>query len=471
MTTVRRSLISVSATVGTTESVCPDCLRTIPAELVAEGDDVFLAKVCPDHGASRTIVWRGAPAMGSWERCKTAAHPARPTTPVERGCPHDCGLCADHRQETCTALIEVTQRCNLRCAFCFASAGPDAPPDPDMATIEGWYRAVLASNGRCNVQLSGGEPTTRDDLPEIVALGRSLGFTFIQLNSNGVRLADDADFVRRLAEAGLSSVFLQFDGTDDRIHRTTRGRRLLDAKTAAVEHCGEHGIGVVLVPTLVPGVNTDDIGAIVRFALDRFPTVRGVHFQPVTYLGRYPEAPGDAERITIPEVIRALDAQTGGLVAASSLTTGGCEHARCSFHGNYVVMPDGRLIGWTRHSGESCCSSAGAVDTPLPSAAEGAAKARAFVRTHWGAPAGDDAPGVASPRSLGDWDVFLERQQTHSFVISGMAFQDAWSLDLERLRECCIHTVAPDGRLVPFCAYNLTDRSGRALHRGAAVSP
>jgi uncharacterized radical SAM superfamily Fe-S cluster-containing enzyme len=448
---------------STTESVCPECLTSIAAELVTEGDDVYLVKSCPDHGTFRTIAWRGAPDLTGWVRCTDPSHPTEPATAVDRGCPFDCGLCPDHRQQTCTALLEVTQHCDLRCRFCFASAGPGAPPDPGLATVEGWYRSLLASNGPCNVQLSGGEPTGRHDLADIVALGRSLGFEFIQLNTNGLRLASDGSLAPRLADAGLSSVFLQFDGTTDEINRSIRGRRMLAQKIGAIERCGDLGLGVVLVPTLVPGVNTGDIGAIIRFALGHFPTVRGVHFQPVAHLGRYPEQPTDGDRITIPEVIRAVEAQTGGLITADSLTTGGCENARCSFHGNYVVMPDGSLIPWTRHRPGSCC--------PPSSAAEGAARARRFVADHWSGPGrGEQVTGPPAPadgRRLGDWELLLERRQTHAFTLSGMAFQDAWTLDLERLRDCCIHTIAPDGRIVPFCAYNLTDRSGRPLYRGA----
>ena len=130
---------------ATTESVCPECLQRIP------GGDVFLAKTCPEHGEFRAVVWRGAPDFIGWSRPKVPAYPTAPATGIGLGCPFDCGLCPDHRQQTCTALLEVTQRCDLRCSFCFAAAGPDAPPDPDLATIEGWYRGLLASNGPCNV--------------------------------------------------------------------------------------------------------------------------------------------------------------------------------------------------------------------------------------------------------------------------------------------------------------------------------
>jgi uncharacterized radical SAM superfamily Fe-S cluster-containing enzyme len=449
--------IDTGQVLSTTESVCPECLARLVTERVLIGDEVYLRKTCAEHGTFLTIIWRGQPAYIEWVKPKIPAHPANPFTSIDRGCPYDCGLCADHHQHTCTALLEVTQRCDLRCPFCFASAGTSSTPGPDLTTIASWYRRLIEAGGPYNIQLSGGEPTLRDDLPDIIALGKSLGFNFIQLNTNGLRLARDPTYVKALQAAGLSSVFLQFDGTRDDIFTALRGVKLLDRKRAAIERCLEYDLGVVLVPTLVPGVNTDDLGNIIRFALDYFPGVRGVHFQPVSYFGRYPQAPADTDRITIPEVMRAIADQTQGLIKVEHFTTSGCENALCSLHGNFVVMPNGDLRPWTKQTNSSCC-------TPQP-AEIGAAKTRDFVAKHW-----SSAPNVVTldsigSSSFGEWDVFLERTKTHTFCISGMAFQDAWNLDLDRLRDCCIHTVSPDGRLIPFCAYNLTDRQGRALYR------
>jgi 7,8-dihydro-6-hydroxymethylpterin dimethyltransferase len=442
---------------STTESVCPECLARLSAERVLVGDDVYLRKTCPEHGPFQAVIWRGPPLYSEWVKPKIPAHPVNPFTSIDRGCPYDCGLCADHRQQTCTALLEVTQRCDLRCPFCFADAGTAATPDPDLRTLEAWYRRLLDAGGPCNIQLSGGEPTVRDDLPDAVALGKSLGFEFIQLNTNGLRLARDPAYANALKDAGLSSVFLQFDGTRDDIFTALRGVQLLDRKRAAIERCVENDLGVVLVPTLVPGVNTGDLGNLIRLALEYFPGVRGVHFQPVSYFGRYPQAPADADRITIPEVIRAIEQQTRGLIKAANFTTSGCENALCSLHGNFVVMPNGDLRPWTQQAAASC-------RTPQP-AEIGAARTRDFVATYWSSTANLVTLDNIASSSFGEWEVFLARTKTHTFCISGMAFQDAWNLDLDRLRDCCIHSVSPAGRLIPFCAYNLTDRSGRALYR------
>ncbi|WP_347491499.1 radical SAM (seleno)protein TrsS [Desulfoscipio sp. XC116] len=454
-----------------TESLCPYCLSKIPARRVARGDEVFLEKECPEHGSFKVPIWRGRPLFQSWIRPKIPADIKVPLTRVERGCPFDCGLCPDHRQHTCTAVLEVTGRCNLRCSFCFADAGKVAP-DPDPETVRGWYRRLLDVGGPYNIQLSGGEPTMRDDLPELVAMGREMGFGFIQLNTNGLRLSREPQFLEALSQAGLASLFLQFDGTQEEIYRKLRGGDFLAAKLETIRLCGELGIGVILVPTVVPGVNDHNLGSIIDLALEWLPIVRGVHFQPVSYFGRYPQPPSEKMRITLPEVISNIEHQTAGRIKIENFRPPGCENALCSFHGNFILMPDGGLLPTTRHdsarqASNCCCTPELAVD--------GSRKARKFVANHWSAmqplPSRQTGSCKCSAAEQNDeqpdsLDLFLERAKTHTFCISGMAFQDVWNVDLERVKDCCIHTVSPDGKLIPFCAYNLTDNQGRSIYRG-----
>ncbi|SMD11632.1 radical SAM (seleno)protein TrsS [Sporomusa malonica] len=445
-----------------TQSVCPECLQRIPAQRVARGDDVFLKKCCPEHGEYQVRIWQGEAAYLNWNSPQIPSSPAVCATEKDRGCPFDCGLCPDHRQQTCCVLLEVTNKCNLQCPVCFAASLLDEQEQPDLAVIEGWYRMLMNSGGPYNIQLSGGEPTVRDDLPEIISMGKRLGFDFFQVNTNGLRLATDDEYVGRLKAAGLNCVFLQFDGMNDNVYTKLRGRALLDIKKQVLEVCAAHDIGVVLVPTLVPGVNDEHIGDILKFAISRMPTVRGVHFQPISYFGRYPEAPVDADRITLPEVIREIEKQTGGQMKAEHFRPPGGEHAHCSFHGNFALMPDGDLKPLLPQSTGTCCC------TPTTG---GAKRARQFVARQWSS-ATTAASRSNQPRSsegatgsLTSLDEFLERVSTYKLAVSGMAFQDAWTLDLDRLKQCFIHVVSPEGRLVPFCAYNLTDRQGRALYR------
>ena len=323
----------------------------------------------------------------------------------------------------------------------------------------------LTEPGKTLLQLSGGEPTVRDDLPEIVAYAKQVGCKYVQLNSNGLRLAEDEVFVKRLADAGLSFVFMQFDGVDDAVYEKLRRRPMLEVKKRAIEQCGRYGIGVTLVPVLVPGVNTEQIGDIIRFAIQRSPYVRGVHFQPVSYFGRIPELPADDDRYTLDELLEAVVSQSGGLIKEEQIAPSCCDHPMCGFHGDFIVMPGDKLMPLTNYSGktetepegEGCCCG--------PDPAE---KNREFVGRRWERRDLEETCccGEKEPESeacccgeesvdITNMEDFLKRAKSHGFTITSMAFQDAGNLDIERLRQCSLH-VYKDGKKIPFCAYYLS---------------
>lgn len=441
-----------------TESLCPICLLKIEAFYQKREEDIILYKTCPQHGVFETVVWRGEPNFESWQVEKIHTHPKVPFTEIFKGCPYDCGPCADHLQQPCCVLLEVTQRCNLECPLCFASSRKNSQTDPPLGKITQWFKRLQDTQTNLNIQLSGGEPTVRDDLDEIIRIGREAGFTYFQLNTNGLRLASDPNYLERLVQAGLSCVYLQFDGVSDSVYQFMRGRSLFSIKEQAVRNCINAGVGLVLVPTIIPGVNDGEIGDIFRFALRYHPGVRGIHFQPVSYFGRFPHPPRDQDRITLPEIIHLLVKQSGGAVKQEHFKAATAEHARCTFSGNFVVMPDGELKSLTRFKPAGCGCQA-------VSAEQARMRGQSFVARTWSV-----QPAVEQPKQpvsgFAAWDGFLSRTKTHSFAISGMAFQDAWTIDLARLKQCKIFIYAPDGRLIPFCAYNLTSQDGETLYRG-----
>ena len=461
-----------------TRSVCPVCRKTLPAVLARfeERAGVYLQRECPDHGLFRTMVWQDHMSFENWIRRETLLSDA------EKHCSGDCRACASHPQDTCCVILEVSRRCNLHCTYCFANGGApgnyrgEAPAQPSFEELCASVDRIIQLAGSPLLQLSGGEPTLRDDLPELVQYARKAGCSYVQINTNGIRLAADEAYVGKLAEAGLDIAFLQFDGTDDGIYRALRGQALLETKLAAIANCGKHGIGVTLVPTIVPGINDHEIGNIVRKAVELFPAVRSVHFQPVTYMDRFP-APGTAssgsgqliadapdpassgsgqltadapgappeKRYTLDALMHDLCIQTG--IPETSLLPSRCDHAVCEFHAKFIFNARRELVPVTDQ----------AFDARQERTT--AARNRRYVAEHWrGRPEPADLPLLPPPgerlaaeeREPLEFDDFVRQLRFRSMTVSAMAFQDRFNMDLERLCRCSLH-IYENGKLLPFC--------------------
>ena len=427
----------MKTTIRETRSVCPVCLKNLPAVLTRrDNGQIWLEKTCPDHGFVEVPVWQGRMDFDRW---------LLETQPLPEGCglscPQNCGICPEHEIGTCCTLLEVTRRCNLRCRYCFADVGTgeDLPIEECKAAI----RDIVRQCGQPLLQFSGGEPTLRDDLPELVRYAKETGCSYTQVNTNGIRLAEDPDYVRRLAEAGLDIVFLQFDGIRDDIYRTLRGRDLLETKLEAIRKCSEARIGITLVPTVVKGVNDDNLGEIVKLAARLAPGVRGVHFQPVSYFGRYPTAPEAGERYTLDMLMTDIADQAG--IPIDSFMPSHCDHPLCGFHASFLIGPDGGLkaLSSITHSAHSrgCASDN-----------------REYVARHWRR-APEEVPPAGSFSDEMDFDTFLSRLRHRSLTLSAMAFQDAMNLNIERLHRCSLH-VYDSRKIKPFCARYLSKMKG-----------
>ncbi len=453
--------------IRTTRSVCPVCLKPLKASLILRNGIVYQDKHCPEHGDFSVPVWHNKIAMDLWRKGVDELK-------ADEGlsCPGNCGICSEHQSGTCCALMEVTKRCNLNCRFCFAHGG-ETDEQPPLSELMETVRNIMTSGKKPLLQLSGGEPTLRDDLPALIAWAKACGAPYVQLNSNGIRLANDEAYVRDLAGAGLSFVFMQFDGVDDDVYMTLRGKPLLDTKIKAIEMCGKYNLGVSLVPTVVRGVNDNQLGKIVSFAAAHSPVVRGVHFQPVSYFGRNP---GNSEnRYTMDELIAGLGEQIG--LPAGCIVPSHCDHPMCGFHGSFIVSEDKSLMPLSSFAG----------DIVKKTSAEAN---REYVAKHWISAAeneegccgknaaassdsvidkeepcccccGDDAvvdevkTVVKKNDDAIELDDFLRLVKERSLTLSSMAFMDSYNFDIERLRHCSLH-VWKDGKLMPFCSAYLT---------------
>ena len=425
---------AVAEPIRETRSVCPVCLKNIPARLMREdGGRILLEKTCPVHGDFRVPVWQGRVNFEEWLLGTESLPPD-----CGLSCPGNCGICAEHEIGTCCALLEVTNRCNLRCRYCFANGGSE-DCDPSVQELKDAILDIVRLCRQPLLQFSGGEPTLRNDLPELIRFAKESGCSYTQVNTNGIRLAKDPDYARQLAEAGLDIVFLQFDGTRNEIYKTLRGAQLLETKLEVIRVCAEQKLGVTLVPTVVSGVNDDNLGEIISLAVSLAPGVRGIHFQPVSFFGRYPEAPGEDDRYTLDQLMADIGEQAQ--IPIECFMPSRCDHPLCGFHASFLIEPDGRLkplSSITHSSHRHGCEKDN----------------REYVARHW-MRAPEEPVLTGSFSDVMDFDTFLYRLRHNSLTLSAMAFQDAMNLNIERLHRCSLH-VYDQGKIKPFCAKYLS---------------
>ena len=449
---------------GTTQSLCPECLALVPAKIIARGKRVYFRKRCPEHGVREDFVCSDVAYYDQMEYSLPGKIPAEFGVEPDKGCPYDCGLCTEHEQHTCIGLVEVTTSCNLRCPMCFASSGPGGK-HLSFADCVAAIDRLVAVEGRAEVlQLSGGEPTLHPDFLRVLDYAVTQPIDIIMINTNGIRLAHDEAMLDAIAWHGPRvEVYLQFDGFDDDGLEKLRGERLAATKLKAVEMLGERGIKVSLVCTLQPGVNDGEIGRIVEFGVAR-PWVTGISFQPATYSGRH-VLPEDLERrITFPDVIHAIEDQTDGMFRADDFMPLPCAHPNChsltyAFRSGGQVVPLLRFIDARKH-----------LDILANGLLFTRNRARQLIERYL-AQTGCGVgcfPEVAEAESQAAGHEFFARAiaeelaQADVFRITITSFLDAYNFDVRRLMKCCIHHVLPSGHVIPFCAYNVLYREGHA---------
>ncbi len=294
-------------------SICSTCYRKVEAKTVFQDGNVYLLKRCPEHGHERVLV---ADDIDYYRRCrevfiKPPEMPLVYNTPVKWGCPYDCGLCTDHEQHSCLSLIEICDYCNLRCPVCYAASGPERQQFRDLALIEKMLDAVVRNEGHPDVvQISGGEPTMHPEFFKVVDLAKARPIRHLMVNTNGVRIAQDEEFVKQLADIAEDfEVYLQFDSFEREPLMQLRGADLRRVRMDALEKLNRYNISTNLVVTLKKGLNDHEIGKTIDFALEQ-RCVRGVTLQPIQDAGRLENFNPATDRLTLTEVRRKILEQT-----------------------------------------------------------------------------------------------------------------------------------------------------------------
>jgi hypothetical protein len=455
---------------GQTTSLCETCLALVPAKVIAEGQSVYFQKRCPEHGVQKTLI---ADDLGYWKSqrdwLKPGDRPLMPHTATEHGCPYDCGLCPDHEQHSCLAIIEINDACNLTCPVCFAGSGVGYGGHRPLAEVVRMLDAIVASEGEPDlVQLSGGEPTLHPQVFEILDAAKARPIRHLMINTNGLRIARESGFAERLAAymPGFE-VYLQFDSLKREALMELRGADLTRVRIEALEALEAANISTTLVVTVKKGVNDAEIPDIVRFSLG-WRCVRGITFQPIQDAGRNEGFDARANRIVLTEIRRRI--AEAGIFSLADLIPLPCN-------------PDQICIGYGLREGRRVSPITALLPrevlvaaTPNTVAFEAypELQQRVFDLLSLSTAQGDTSeklssllcclPEVAAPEGL---------SYEHTFRVVISQFLDRFNFDLGTVKRSCVHFVQPDGRIIPFDTFNTFYRPGvagnAALARGQGV--
>jgi uncharacterized radical SAM superfamily Fe-S cluster-containing enzyme len=469
-----------------TKSLCPECLKVIEADIKEDDGKVMLEKTCPEHGFFKDVYWGDADFYKRAQHfIKKGKGVSNPATKRDKGCPYDCGICDEHNTSTILANIDLTNRCNMKCPICFADTTSEYLYEPSFEEI-----VQMMKNLRdelpvpCKaVQFSGGEPTVRKDLPDIIKKAREFGFMQIQIATNGIKLAESADYCRQLRDAGLNTVYLQFDGVTPDVYEKTRGMNAWPIKEKAIKNCETVGAtSICLVPTLAKGINDHQVGDIINYAFEHRKAIRAINFQPISFAGRLTYEDLVNMRITIPDFAALVEEQTDGQITkedfytvptvvpishmVEALTGNPQIELTCHFAcgtATYVFKDGDRLVPITQfldvkelvtYMEELSKEPISTVKKPVIGA-KLLNKLRKCIDK-------DKTPSYLNIEKM-LIDIFLGRKYLDEFsyeavLIGCMHFQDGYNFDLERVQQCAIHYALPNGKIIPFCPFNTVHR-------------
>lgn len=441
---------------GQTSSLCEICLEVVPAKIILEDDGVHYLKRCRVHGVQKTLI---SDDISYWksqkEWLKPGDRPLAPQSKTEAGCPFDCGLCPDHEQHSCLAIIEINSACNLACPVCFADADDAHGGHLPLATVEAMLDALVASEGEPDlVQLSGGEPTLHPDFFAILEAAKRRPIRHIMINTNGVRIAQDAAFVEKLARyaPGLE-IYLQFDSLDDAALVNLRGARLARVRQAALAALERVGLSTTLVAVVKRGVNDHEIGAIVQHAL-QWSCVRGITFQPIQDAGRNDGFDAKANRMLLTQIRREV-------VKAGVFSDEDMNPLPCN--------PDQICIGYGLRQGAHVTPITSLLPRALLLQGPNAVSYEAYPKLRQ---AVIDLLSLATTQCnsteklagvlccLPQAIVPAELTYANSFRVVIMQFLDRYNFDLATVKRSCVHFVTPTGQIIPFDTYNSFYRPG-----------
>lgn len=441
-----------------TLSLCPECLKRIDAKIVFEDGNVYMLKRCPEHGSSKVLIADDIEYYKNIRNYnKPSETPYKFNTHTHYGCPYDCGLCPDHEQHSCLTIIEITDRCNLTCPTCYAGSSPTHGRHRSLEEVKSMLDTIVLNEKEPDViQISGGEPTLHPEFFEILDYAKTLPIKHIMINTNGLIIAKDYEFAKRLKTYSPDfEIYLQFDSFSDEALITLRGAKLKKIREQAIEHLNKLNLSTTLVVTLQKGLNDNEIGEIIEFALKQ-KCIRGVTFQPTQIAGRLENFNHETDRITLTEVRRKIIKQTT-IFKSNDLIPVPCNPDALVM--GYVLKLNGENIPLTRYINPTDLLDNTKNTIVYEQDQELHKKMIEIFST------GISTDKVTSKlHSLLCCLPFVEAPKLNYdnlFRIIIMQFIDAHNFDVRAIKKSCVHIVNKDNKIIPFETMNLFYRDDK----------
>jgi uncharacterized radical SAM superfamily Fe-S cluster-containing enzyme len=441
-----------------TLSLCPHCLKRVDTKIVFEGENVFMLKRCNEHGRQKVLI---ATDIEYYKNCrnymKPSEMPLKYNSETHYGCPYDCGLCPDHEQHSCLTVIEITDRCNLTCPVCYAESSPHYGRHRTVEEVEKMLDIIVANEGRPDVvQISGGEPTIHPDFFRILDIAKTKPIKHLMINTNGIRIAKDEEFVARLATYMPNfEVYLQFDSFEENALVKLRGKDLRETRLKAIENLNKYNLSTTLVVAIQKGLNDHELGDVLKYALQQ-KCVRGVTFQPIQVAGRLDSFNPETDRYTLTEC-RSDILKQFELFSEHDLIPVPCNPDALVM--GYALKVDDSVIPLTRliDPSELLKSSGNTIvyeqDDKLKShllkifstgnSVDVASKELQSLLCC--------LPAISAP------DLSYE----NVFRVIIMSFIDAYNFDVRAIKKSCVHIVNKDGKIIPFETMNMFYRDDK----------
>ncbi|AWM14802.1 radical SAM protein [Flavobacterium sediminis] len=435
-----------------TLSLCPECLKRIDAKIVFEGQKVFMLKRCPEHGASKVLI---ADDKEYYKNIRNYNKPSEMpyvfNTKTHYGCPYDCGLCPDHEQHSCLTVIEITDRCNLTCPTCYAGSSPTYGRHRTLEEVKTMLDTIVKNEKEPDVvQISGGEPTLHPQFFEILDYAKSLPIKHLMVNTNGIAIAKDFEFAKRLKTYTPDfEIYLQFDSFNDVVLKSMRGAELSKMRMQTLKHLNVLNLSTTLVVTLQKGLNDNEIGEVIEFALQQ-QCVRGVTFQPTQIAGRLENFDSQTDRITLTEVRRKILEQTT-VFESDDLIPVPCNSDALVM--GYALKLNGNVLPLTRY-----INPADLLDNSKNTIVyeqDEALQQKMFEIFSTGTSTDKASEKLHSLLCCLPFVEAPDLGYDNLFRIIIMQFIDAHNFDVRAIKKSCVHIVNKDNKIIPFETMNL----------------